>query len=121
MTNKRGHMTKESGRLTESELAAIEARAAKATEGPWVNMPDGPFWGEIKTARLEGEGGWSTIAEMPEADDREADFDFIAAAREDVPALVAEIRRLRTALGDIYDAAESLNEARLAALEALGE
>lgn len=45
------------------------------TPGPWVNMPDGAFWGEIRSAET-----FDLIAVMPELDDRTADFELIAAA-----------------------------------------
>lgn len=76
--------------MTNDELNAIKARAAAATPGEWVNMGDGSFFGDIRTAET-----FTLIAEMPELDDRTADFDFIAHARADVPALVEEVRRLR--------------------------
>ncbi|MEV7211476.1 hypothetical protein AB0O31_00065 [Kitasatospora cineracea] len=93
--------------LTDVELDAMEGRIAGATPGPWAAL--------LETRR--GIGGASCIQVGPgvaEQDDEmylsrfiggrevlgpdrqsDADLDFIAAAREDMPRLVAEVRRLR--------------------------
>lgn len=55
--------------LADLDLDAIEARVAAASPGPWVITGDNPC--------SNGDGP------------------FIAHAREDVPALLAEVRRLR--------------------------
>lgn len=74
--------------MTDDELAAIEARVRAATDGPWTD----------ELAPSVG-GGFDIIARG--ARDRigrvytmEADAAFIASARQDVPRLVAEVRRL---------------------------
>lgn len=79
--------------MTEEDLATIEARAERATAGPWeasANYLIGGWWVQDPVAKdREGEvldGG------------SEADCVFVAHARSDVPALVAEVRRLRAAL-----------------------
>lgn len=83
--------------LTEARLAEIEARMARTTPGPWAYKD-----------RLGG-GGCFVFSEETfhvvavEADDGPSvtvplgrgDAAFIAAAREDVPLLLAEVRRLR--------------------------
>lgn len=93
--------------LTEVELDGIERRASQATPGPWVP------WLESR----EGIGGESFIElgadgvddlqmyvayspARPAGPDAatDADLDFIAHARQDVPRLVAEVRRLRDEL-----------------------
>jgi hypothetical protein len=89
--------------LSDEDLDAIEARCAAASPGPW-------------TSYVEGRDHWSgdDFIRVSEADDEPdmyvsraeagairpasaSDLDFIAAARQDVPSLVAEIRRLRAA------------------------
>lgn len=78
--------------MTEEELKAIEERANAATPGPWsveYKNAHGPEIGSYRYAvgihpALED---WQT----PTTEDSE----FIAHAREDVPKLVAEVRRLR--------------------------
>jgi len=94
------------------DLDVIEARADAATAGPWWWDEDEFMW------RLHGVHGtisgndWipeqvlnHQIAKAPKQGTsyaeywpERADADFIAAARTDVPALVAEVRRLRMAL-----------------------
>lgn len=72
--------------MSEAELDAIEQRANAATPGPWRSVEvDDPY---VALMLESGAEGW------PAATD--ADRAFIAAARSDVPALVAEVRRLRS-------------------------
>jgi hypothetical protein len=81
------------------DLEAIEARAASATRGPWTQRHrdigvEGPNYLQTLawTARLADEGtvGVRSVA----------DAEFIAHARTDVPALVAEVRALRARIED---------------------
>lgn len=72
------------------DLDAIEARANAATPGPLYAGPNyliGGWWVQTEEdKRLEREHGDFLTRE---------DAEFFAHAREDVPALVAEVRRLR--------------------------
>ena len=70
------------------DLDAIEARAQAATPGPWTVSED---YDDI----LDAEGGQLASYWM------EVDGQFIAHAREDVPAMAAEIRRLRAQLNAV--------------------
>ena len=83
--------------LTEAKLAEIEERLGRATPGPWACRD-----------RLGGGGCFvfseETFHVVAMEDDEEpavavplgrGDAAFIAAAREDVPLLLAEVRRLR--------------------------
>ena len=83
--------------MTEAELIAIEARAELATPPPWVDekgyrvrAPNSPFAEDgdviLETKHFVASSG--------------NDCAFIAAARDDVPALIAEVRRLRGILID---------------------
>ena len=67
-----------------NRLDKIEARANAATEGPWMGIryPDG-FLG-----RVIGGNGFGVAEDFPD----DADAEFIAHARTDVPALVAALR-----------------------------
>lgn len=103
--------------VTEDELVAIEERVAAATPGPWhvrlldddhaANLvavsttPDtgrGERWPDFAAGELVA----ATLVQFPNryidcADERwDENALFIAHAREDVPRLIAEIRRLRT-------------------------
>ena len=82
--------------MTTERLAEIEARANSATQGPWkwhpymgsgatLAKPNHPFH---EHNILKTTDDWPPVA---------PDADFIAAARTDVPALLAEVRRLQDA------------------------
>lgn len=94
--------------MTLEELGEIEARAESATDGPWhhyrdvAGLPDIPVVGCYDDARRDYVAicdCWGQDFDVPRDRDYRADADFIAHAREDVPALVAEVRRLRRASG----------------------
>jgi hypothetical protein len=87
------------------DLDAIEARANAATDGPWLGYdersdlreenPDvNPMW---VVAHMEPDGvNWvRDIADIGGGEQDEADAEFIAHARTDVPALVAALREAR--------------------------
>lgn len=87
--------------MTDAELAEIEARANAARKGPWLlsNDPRAPN-DDFQEYFVEGPkephgrvGRWGF-----------ADAAFIASAREDVPALLAEVKRLRAELATVADA-----------------
>lgn len=91
--------------IPDAELDAIEARAAAATSGPWESFVEDRDHTSgddfIRTGGLDDDAPdmyvslsyWKEpLGTMPAP---AADLDFIAAARQDVPSLVAEVRRLR--------------------------
>lgn len=76
--------------LTEADLAEMEARASAATPGPWKSFVEGrDHTSGSSFIQTDGED-----IDLPGAS--VADQDFIAHARQDVPRLVAEVRRLRS-------------------------
>jgi hypothetical protein len=77
--------------LTKSRLDEIDARAGKATPGPWR---------ESGSCIIQTDHVTRDVWEIPQC---KSDTLFIAHARDDVPALVAEVRRLRTAIREIID------------------
>lgn len=99
--------------MTEEELTAIEERANAATPGPWrwsnwlttfghIEEGDPSQWRTLETF----EGGETPRVHLREHDpksiltvedpvEHDGNRRFIAHARTDVPALVAEVRRLR--------------------------
>lgn len=91
--------------LTEDELAAIEARANAATPGLWECFPAGERHGSLWYFGPK-RGGWKD-ARAPEPD-----ASFVANAREDVPRLVEEIRRLRELLMPLKQADSRANVRR---------
>lgn len=83
--------------LADAELDQIEARLASASPAPWRVF-------------LEADGGigGSNVISVSDGDDEpdlylwrdgklaaDVDFEFVAAARQDIPDLIAEVRRLR--------------------------
>lgn len=118
--------------VADLDLAAIEARVEASTSGPWEHLT-APAKGDPSTKaewmahtlagddRLHvltasGERGYAYIVPAVTGDGptSAANADFIAHAREDVPTLVAEVRRLREALAEVAkhqeDMADSLDE-----------
>lgn len=101
--------------LTPEQLAAIEARCERATPGPWRwdDRDDQLFdaKGELLAFGQPTYEGNHGIVVPPD------DATFIAAARTDVPALLAEVRRLQSdlALADQTAAAQLAEVRRLTA------
>jgi hypothetical protein len=85
--------------VTNEELEAIEARANAATPGPWYVVYEGSSDWEVLTDALRDADGNSLEFRISSSHRHRApdcpDAAFIAKAREDVPALIAEVRRLR--------------------------
>ena len=96
-------------------LKAIEARAKAATAGPWTVDIDPPFNEDPKSEMcfiLHGicpERGYTKTAILIPGIGIE-DGRFIAHAREDIPALTAEVRRLKAQLETEILRRDSLGE-----------
>ena len=100
-----------------SRLEEIKARAEAATPGPWQWREDEPAsLVHVTDPRLHP---WNVL-KAPDWGPTLADAAFIAAAREDVPWLLAEVERL-TAERDALIAVGKRQAARLARVEALAE
>lgn len=82
--------------MTEEQLKAIKERADNATPGPWYSVPS-TFDNPAQICVFK-DGDYS-IEITDDLDDLDAEF--IAQARNDVPALIAEVERLHEALSDI--------------------
>lgn len=100
--------------MTEQELQAIKERVEKATPGPWgfdkgkkEHMDRRPAVIEVF---VEEENEWFISGDISDLKDAE----FIAHAREDIPALIAEVERLQKALkttdADLYVYKDLYNE-----------
>jgi hypothetical protein len=118
------------------DLDAIEAREKAATPGPYLTEWDSCDCGDGYGC---SHGSWVQALRLPiahterEGEPKPWDFSysevseftpetvmFFAAARDDVPALVGEVRKLRAALDQLVDAAEDvLAEAEQAETDAL--
>jgi hypothetical protein len=70
------------------DLDAINARCKAATSLPWTSQPYDDLWEVTPVAGGQDYGVFE-----------EADAEFVAHAREDIPALIAEVERLRLILG----------------------
>ena len=94
--------------LPEVEIAKIEQRADSASPGPWQAFIEGRDHTSGDTIiRMGGldmsmpdmyvhfSSSGPTTVPVPDAD-----LDFIANARQDIPRLVREVRRLRDLLSD---------------------
>jgi hypothetical protein len=80
--------------MTDAELDEIAARCDAATSGPWRSFIEGrDHLGGNDFIITGGDDDRSPDIELTGAS--RADQDFIAHARQDVPRLVAEVRRLR--------------------------
>jgi hypothetical protein len=86
--------------LTPSELDAITRRLAAATPGPWFvdRLAEASVYRRVArndggrpATSYAGNGNYRTVADYAGP----ADAEFLAHARRDVEALLAEVRRLR--------------------------
>ncbi|MDX3835660.1 hypothetical protein [Streptomyces europaeiscabiei] len=87
---------------TVERLAEIEARADAATAGPWCTDAWEIYQG---VEYVPGISFWigETCRGTSELGQDRADAAFVAAARSDVPELVAEVRRMRAERADRQD------------------
>ena len=85
---------------TDLDLDAIQARADAATPGPWCTDSWEIYQGTEYVAGAEWIGETCRGRVDGLAQDR-ADAEFVAAARTDVPALLAEVRRLRASVAEL--------------------
>ena len=85
--------------MTDEELAAIAARCEAVSPGPWVSSVEGRDHESgddvILVARGTGLDEEDIYVSRDFSKTSVADLDFIAHARQDVPALLAEVLRLR--------------------------
>ena len=94
--------------MTDLDLAAIRERVEKATPGPW--REDGPWWhdNDEATVVITVDVDRAAVCIQPPLHARrglasDADMEFIAHAREDIPALLAEIDRLNATIQRVRD------------------
>lgn len=116
--------------MNEKQLNEIECRALSATPAPWKWDDDAIQEKEYDDKHhapwLLGAKDCPVLRGQIKCGDNDSDLRFLEAAREDVPALVAEVRRLRAALESVVrcgngnavciaeDALETPNESRSA-------
>lgn len=79
------------------DLEPIKAREQAATEGPWEKRPVGGGLDFDVSSTIRGD----LVGDYRGQFNREEDADFVAHARTDIPALIAEVERLRKMVSDI--------------------
>jgi len=95
--------------MTDKELDAIEARANAATDGPWswdcgdAGIDESQKYCTVSAEDDTGDFAIAEINDMYPPDGGRSNARFIAHAREDVPDLVAEVKRLGSELGAAFD------------------
>lgn len=100
--------------MTGDELAAIRERVEAATPGPWA-VPGANVFRVIApeaehhnpTQGRTSPYPWRVICDAGLWDMEAADIDFIAHARTDVPALLAEVDRQRRIISMLADACQA--------------
>ena len=105
--------------MTPEQLAAIRARAEAATPGPWRVVED------IEWGTGAAEYHWYRYVDGPTDYGDEYGYEyqilsredaaFIAHAREDIPALVAEVERLQAELARVRPVVEAAQRWHVAA------
>ncbi|MDX8446523.1 hypothetical protein [Mesorhizobium captivum] len=83
--------------LSELELQEMETRAAAAQPGPWKSWVEGRDF-DGGSNFIQAGSGAERGEDIEISGATVADQDFMAAARKDIPRLVAEVRRLRALL-----------------------
>ena len=92
--------------MTPEQLASIRERAEAATEGPWLQGREKVRYESAREVYTERDPS-RTSRDVCRADEADEDAEFIAHAREDVPALLAEVERLQRADALMLDSARS--------------
>ena len=80
--------------MTDKELKEIEDRCSKTTKGPWKSMIEGRDHTSGDSFIMTG--GEDIYIHNPLFDNNQ---DFIANAKQDIPKLISEIKRLKKELG----------------------
>ncbi len=81
--------------INEQELVEIEKRCKHSTQGPWKAYIEGRDHTSGSHVIITGvkSGDYGEAFEIDGA--RADDYDFIANAKQDIPRLIEEIRRLK--------------------------
>jgi hypothetical protein len=87
--------------LPDEELQRMCNQCAAATPGPWKSYIEGRYHTSGSSFIMTG----GSDIELTGA--TEADHDFIAHARQDVPQLLEEVHRLRQRIADLENSAGS--------------
>jgi hypothetical protein len=88
--------------ISDTELRAMQQRADAASKGPWrsiIEDRDHECGSDFIQSGSDDEREDDMYVSRDTTRASDADLDFIAAARQDVPRLIAEVKRLRDELG----------------------
>ncbi len=85
--------------LPDEELQRMQKRCAAATPGPWKSYVEGRDHTSGSSFIMTGEEDIELTGAT------EADQDFVAHARQDVPHLLEEVRRLRQKIEELENPA----------------
>ena len=86
--------------MIEEKLKELELLCEKAEGGLWICGSSDIAHARVNVVRRDFEKGSFTVA----GNCRQSDAKFIAASRQALPELIAEVRRLREAMEKIKDA-----------------
>ena len=108
--------------MNAEQLAEIKARCEAATPGPWLNEPqDDSVWsgwdGSLQIAHCQSVPGAGMLHDRKV---RRANGIFIAESRSDIPALLAEVARLRSIESAAIAQSEDVQVNFLSPFEAAG-
>lgn len=114
-------------RLTQEQFEKIRKRAEAATSGPWTYVSETEDRYEMPKFispefPIMSFGDCTAFYPIEGTPPDDADADFIANAREDIPALLAEVERLQNdviALEDLKDGTDSVNLAEIERLRSV--
>jgi len=84
--------------LSDEVLNEIRESCNKATKGPWLSLIEGRDHSSGESVIVRGKDGSEVDLYLVGATN--ADQDFIAHARQDIPLLLDEIKRLRKLLSN---------------------
>ena len=85
-------------------MAEIEARCQAATVGPWQVLTDAQVACAWLNAATPEDGAAIALFDYRPLDLNKANAEFVAAARQDVPRMVAELKQLRERVNQLLDA-----------------
>ena len=85
--------------ITEEELNQIEKRCMSTTSGPWKSYIEGRDHTSGSHFIMTGDNNHGRGEDFEIDGARVEDYDFIANAKQDIPKLIEEIRRLRSIIG----------------------
>lgn len=108
--------------MTAAEIASLRALMAKATPEPWEPDRNGTYGKYIRTVP-DAKGRYHIVGRFDYADRAPHDHDFILAAVNALPALMAaaeDAAKLRAALGRLADLIDSAGIRNLATGVQLG-